>query len=307
MITNPVTTTMSLSPHVRRVGYYLVPTVTLLSRHARLRKQAVAQKLSKGARNRLEWIIWYETGGERNTSLTARHFGIVRKTLYHWLGRFDETHLTTLEETSRAPKHVREREITLQEEECTVALRRAHMRWGKVKLAKVYETVYDTTVSSWKVQYTIKKYNLYPNPARNKKIQAKRTRRKTKKRTKDLKKQPFPEFLIALDTIVLYWNGKQRYVLTAIDTVSKIAFARMYTTKHSRNAKDFIERMVYLLDYDLGTPATTTAVSLRKSIKKPLWLWASVTTGLVRSLPKTTQLTNDSTAPSMESLLPTAI
>jgi transposase InsO family protein len=40
----------------------------------------------------------------------------------------------------------------------------------------------------------------------------------------------------------------RRYILTAIDTVSKIAFARMYTTKSSRSAADFLRRVFYLLD-----------------------------------------------------------
>ncbi|MCG2719486.1 MAG: hypothetical protein L6266_01955, partial [Nanoarchaeota archaeon] len=41
---------------------------------------------------------------------------------------------------------------------------------------------------------------------------------------------------------------KKRYILTGIDCHSKIAFARMYTTKNSKNAKDFLLRMNYLLD-----------------------------------------------------------
>lgn len=56
---------------------------------------------------------------------------------------------------------------------------------------------------------------------------------------------------MALDTIVIHRNGTKRYIFTAIDTVSKIAFAHMYTTKSSRNASDFIRRVAYLLDYEL--------------------------------------------------------
>lgn len=62
----------------------------------------------------------------------------------------------------------------------------------------------------------------------------------------ELQKQPFSGYLIALDTIVLYLNGTKRYILTAIDTVSKIAFARMYTSKNSANAADFLRRFFYL-------------------------------------------------------------
>ena len=125
------------------------------------------------------------------------------------------------------------------------------MQWGKMKIQRLYKNTYGTTISSWKVQYTIERYKLYPQPKKNKQTQAKKRRNKEKKRTIKLKKKPHPGFLIALDTIVIHWRGKKRYILTAIDEVSKIAFARMYSTKHSRNAADFIQRVAYLLDYEL--------------------------------------------------------
>lgn len=270
MLTNLITRTMALAPHVRKEGCYLVPKITLMSRHTRWRKQAQLLKLSKGARHRLEWFIWYETKGKKNASLTARHFGIARKTFHTWHKRFNEKNLRTLEEKSRAPKHVREREITPLEESRVASLRRAHMHWGKMKLAVLYKRTYGTTLSSWKVQYTIKKYRLYPNPKKNTQTQAKRKRRATKKRTKDLQKKPFPGFLIALDTIVLYWRGKKRYILTAIDEVSKIAFARMYTTKHARNAADFIERVAYLLDYELWNTCHDNGSEFEKEFQEAI-------------------------------------
>src|SRR6185295_4540297 len=49
-----------------------------------------------------------------------------------------------------------------------------------------------------------------------------------------------------LDTIVKYWQGSKRYVFTAIDRYAKLAFARMYTTKSSANAADFLKRLQLL-------------------------------------------------------------
>lgn len=117
-----------------------------------------------------------------------------------------------------------------------------------MKLAIIYERTYGVPISSWKIQCTIQQYRLYFHPKKNMQLQAKRKRNQTKKRITELKKQPFPGYLIALDTMVIYWGTSKRYILTAIDTVSKMAFARMYTTKSSRNAADFLQRMVYLLD-----------------------------------------------------------
>jgi len=212
------------------------------------RKQAKILKLSKTACNRLEWFIYYETTAEKNISLTCRHFGIARKTFYKWDKRFDRKNLRTLEDEFCAPKKTRQKEITPQEEERIVKLRKKHIRWGKMKIRKLYIEEYGEEISSWKIQYTIQKYKLYYNPQKNEKLKNKRKKSQQKKRITELKKKPFSGFLIALDTKIIYWKGLKRYILTGIDTVSKIAFARMYTTKSSKNAADFLQRMFYLLD-----------------------------------------------------------
>jgi transposase InsO family protein len=212
------------------------------------RKVAKTLKLSKQACNRLEWIIYYHFTSKKNASLTSRHFGISRKLFYAWLNRFDESNLRTLENLSRAPKRTREKEITSSEEARVIQLRKAHIRWGKMKLERLYLNIYGEKISSWKIQYTVQKYKLYYHPLKNEKLQRKRKRNQGKKRITELKKKPFSGYLVALDTIVIYWNGLKRYILTAIDTVSKIPFARMYTTKSSSNAADFLKRYFYLLD-----------------------------------------------------------
>lgn len=217
-------------------------------KHANWRKQIKLLKLSKEACQRLEWIIYYETKANKNASQTCRHFSIAPKVFYTWKNRFDGKNIRLLESKSKAPIRKRKRAITTEEEQKIVSLRKQHIRWGKMKLARLYKNIYKTPISSWKIQYTTQKYNMYYHPKRNEQIQKKRKRSQAKKRITELKKRPFPGYLIALDTIVIHWHGTKRYILTAIDTVSKIAFARMYTTKSSRNASDFLLRMVYLLD-----------------------------------------------------------
>lgn len=220
-------------------------------RHGHWRKVAKTLKLSPEARKRLEWLICYETRGQGNASKTCRYFGLHPKVFYAWKGRFDPANLRSLEDRSRAPHRKRQRQITPEEESRIIALRKAHIRWGKMKLQRLYRNIYGERISSWKIQYTIRKYRLYHHPARNAKLQAKRRRSQSKKRITELKKRPFPGYLIALDCIIIYWLNTTRYILTAIDTVSKIAFARMYTTKSSRSAADFLKRTFYLLDGSL--------------------------------------------------------
>lgn len=232
----------------RGYNFFISKPLKLLRKHERWRKEAELLKLSKEARKRLEWFIFYENKAELNASYTARHFGISTKTFHKWKNIFDGKNLRLLEDRDRAPKNKRQKEITQTEEQRIINLRKDHIRWGKIKLEKLYKNTYSEEISSWKIQYTIKKYKLYYHPLKNEKLQKKRKRNQKKKRITELQKKQYPGFLICFDVIVIYWNGIKRYIFTAIDSVSKIAFARMYKSKSSYNARDFLLRMHYLLE-----------------------------------------------------------
>jgi transposase InsO family protein len=211
------------------------------------RNRALQRKLSRAASARLEWMIWYERNG-RDASFTARHYGVSPKTFWKWRKRFNEMDLSTLEERSRVPLNRRTRTITQQEEVRIVDLRREHLRWGKEKIALVYRDRWGETVSAWKVQKTIEKYRIYYHPAKNARTQAKRRRATKKKRIAELALKKRTGFLFRIDTVVRYWQGTKRYVLTAVDSTSRLAFAHMYTPHSSRNAADFMHRLHFLVN-----------------------------------------------------------
>jgi transposase InsO family protein len=204
-------------------------------------------KLSKPAMVRLEWMIWHERFGE-NAAKTARHYGISPKTFWKWKRRFNDRDLSTLEEHSRVPKRRRSRAITAQQEARIIELRRAYLRYGKEKLSRLYATRYGEKISSWKVQKVIEKYRLYYHPAKNARTQAKRRKAQKKKRIAELSLKKRTGFLFRVDTIVRYWHGTKRYILTAVDNTSKIAFAHMYTSHSSRAAADFLCRLHLLVN-----------------------------------------------------------
>ena len=206
-------------------------------------------KLSKNACLRLEWIIYYQTTAKKNASLTCRYFGIrSRKTFYKWYHLFDDSNLRSLEDRDRVPKRRRQREISPCQEQRVVQIRKRYLRWGKEKLAIIYQKTFQEKISKWKIQKTIEKYRLYYHPARTERLRKKRARAQKKKRITELKTKPLLGFTLHLDTIVIYWNGLKRYILTAIDHFTKTAFARMYTTPSSYSAADFLYRLNYLLD-----------------------------------------------------------
>lgn len=226
--------------------------IRLLDKFDRWRKVAVILGLSKAAKLRLEWIIYSSDG--HSVQETCRHYGIPRKTFYKWFNQFSEDNihsLRRLEDKSRAPKHVRQREVTSLEEMRIVTLRKAHIRYGKMKLAKIYKDTYHEEISSWKIQYTIIKYRLYYNPTKTARTTKKRLSGGKKKRITELKTLWFQKkagYIICLDTIVIYWHGLKRYIFTGIDKYGKVAFARMYKNKSSKNGADFLYRLYYLLD-----------------------------------------------------------
>ena len=93
-----------------------------------------APTLSRVASVRLEMLDWHDRHG-RNVSLTARHFGFSRPTLYRWLARYDRHRLESLEDRSSRPHHRRRPTWTLAQLAAVRRVRLAYPRWGKDKLA----------------------------------------------------------------------------------------------------------------------------------------------------------------------------
>ena len=249
--------------------------IKLLDKYERWKKVAKILKISKTATLRLNWIIYYHNG--HTATETAIHYGIARKTFYKWFAEFNENNIYSmkrLEDKSKAPKHVRQREITEKEEGRIVKLRKKYICYGKIKLAKIYQTKYGETISSWKVQKVIENKKLYRNPVKNAKIQRKRKKAVKKIRITELKLNKIPwykkkaGYIVCLDTVVIYWMNIKRYIFTAVDKYGKVAFARMYTTKSTVSSKDFLTRLYYLLDGNVPRVGHDNGTEFEKYFKQ---------------------------------------
>jgi len=259
-------------------SYYLKdpcfkPYVSHITTYERWRRVAKILKISKTALLRLEWIIYYYQG--HSASQTSRHFGISRKTFHKWWREFDQDNIYSmyrLEDKSKAPHHVRQRQITLLQETRIIGLRKRYIRYGKIKLAKLYEQEHQEYISSWKVQKTIEKYKLYAYPVKTARISRKRQRAQKKKRITELSKIPWFKkkagYIICLDTIVIYRHKLKRYIFTAIDKYGKFAYARMYKTKSSLSGQDFLYRLYYLLDGKVPRVGHDNGTEFAKYFKK---------------------------------------
>lgn len=226
--------------------YYLANTsLKLKVTSVRLREQARLVHLTREACLRLEWMLWYDEHGT-NAARTARHFGISRKTFHLWHTRYQPSNLRSLESGSHAPHTRRTSTLTALQEERIVALRRAHIRWGKEKIAALYVAEHGETMSPWHVLSVIQKYHLYYHPKHNAMTQARKQRALAKKRIASLTLKKRVGFLFRIDTVVRHFFGMKRYILTAIDSVSRLGFAHMYANHSSQSAADFLERLWYL-------------------------------------------------------------
>ena len=224
--------------------YWRAKKRKLLSHEERLRESAKSLDLSREARQRLEWFLYYESKGKRNAALVCRHFGIGRSLFYKWKDRFDEENLQTLENGIRFPKHRRARVSSALLDGRVIALRKRYPAYGKEKLRVLYEQEYQKRITSWYIQRVIETYHLQ---RRKKPKKSYKKQGQAKKKVTELEKKPFTGFLLHLDSIVLYRNNLKRYIITAIDEHSRIAYARMYTTHASIGATDFFRRLYYLL------------------------------------------------------------
>lgn len=213
----------------------------LLSRYDRWKKQAQLLGLSKNAVRKLEWFIYYYDKAGQNAQLVCRHFGIGRTCFYKWFAVFDPRNLKALEEGSRAPSTRRTIQVTRLEEERIIWLKKHNPEYGKMKIQALYKVHFGEIVSSWKCQRVIEKYSLQRKPSTPSRPFKKQAQ--SKRRTVALHKEARPGFLVAFDTIVLNRNGLTRYVVTGIDTVSKVAWARMYSTHSSVTTRDLFIRL----------------------------------------------------------------
>lgn len=205
--------------------------------------------LSPTAQLKLEWIIFYNTQGKKNAKLTAHTFGISRKTFHKWFKRFEETNLKSLEEYSKAPFRVRSRDISPWEEARIMKLRFAYMKWGKMKLQRLYIREHQEYISSWKIQKVIETRNLYPDKQKSQKARQRRLKQQLRRRINNFEKKDIIHYLWHVDTVLITLaSGGYRYLITAIDEVSKLAYARLYTSHASKYAKDFLLRLEYLTD-----------------------------------------------------------
>lgn len=200
----------------------------------------------------------------------CRHFGTTKSKWYFWFSRFKEDNLRTLESKSTSTISKRQPEYTDLQYERIATLRKQFIRYGKVKILK------NTNYSIQKIKISVNgRYNvfiqvsgLYYHPKKAPRTANKRRKTLNKKRISELKKKPKNGHLVALGSIVRIINGQRRYIITAIDTYSRIAYARMYNSHGSAYTEDFLIRLNYLLDGKIDNILTDNGSEFQKHFER---------------------------------------
>jgi transposase InsO family protein len=179
--------------------------------------------------------------------LCAEAFKISKRTIWRYKKLLKEAQgqIIKLNPKSRKPKTFRKREIPNSIIDKILQLRKEHPRLGKKKVHALIKKEYKDTTPSvatvGRIIYDLKQRGLLPKNERLS-LNGRTGKLSIIKRKKQIKQRKQKgEEVFQVDTIIRHFSGCKLYTLTGIDTKTRIAFAKCYTTHKSIKTKDFID------------------------------------------------------------------
>ena len=220
--------------------------------------------LTEQAKHRIRVFDWWRAHG-KNVSLTARHFGIERRTFQRWLRRFEKAGAVGLNEYSKKPKSPRTPTTSWNTVMRAVQLRNQYPAWSKYKIGTLLKRE-EITVSASTVGRILKRKGLI-NPKASKK------RRKAALRPR----ARFPHGMriheagdmIQIDTkYIMLPGGRKYYQFTAIDVLSKRRVLRVYSSQSSRNGALFLRECLAFFPFRIKAVQTDNGAPFLKEFDK---------------------------------------
>ena len=193
-------------------------------------------------RRRVRVLGFWSEHGEK---ATKDAFGVSRRTLFRWHKalRDQQGKLPSLDPKSTAPKKRRERTYPPGFVDRIIELRRVRHKIGKKKLAillNVSESFAGRTLTDLKRRTLLPAYAHVSVSAKTGRV----IERKCQKRTKI--RRPRGRRVVEIDTVVRFIDGLKRYIVTAVDTETRFAFAAVYKNHSSTSAADFLSKYLSL-------------------------------------------------------------
>ena len=245
----------------RRMTVYgaILPGATTLARSAFL-----AGNLSQRARFKIKVLDWHRAH-QSNVSLTARHFGLSRMTLYRWLKQLRDYGPQGLNERSRRPKRVRTPLTSPKIVFRIVQLRKQYPAWSKYKI-KVLLTREGIQVSASTIGRVLKRRGLI-----DKRISKKRRKASLRPKARFPKGLAIsqPGQLIQIDTKQIRLIGGQKlYQFTAIDVLSKKRVLEIYPSESSRNGAKFLKECLDRFPFPIKAVQTDNGAPFLKEFDR---------------------------------------
>jgi len=197
---------------------------------------AARTNISEKAKQRLKVVDWLKAHNN-NISLTARHFGLDRRTVRRWRNRFNQIGILGLNDRSHKPKNVRKPAIDWKIVAEIVKIRKQYPAWSKYKIKRML-TRENMIVSASTIGRVLKRKGLINNKVAKKRTKAAKNPRK---RFPKGFKIASPGDMVQMDTKhVNLIGGKRIYQFTAIDVLTKRRVLKYYSSLASKNGADFL-------------------------------------------------------------------
>jgi transposase InsO family protein len=204
--------------------------------------------ITEQAKRRAKVLAFWERYGD---GATREAFGVSPRTLFRWQEKLRRSlgKLEGLNAGSTAPKERRKRNLSSLITERIIALRTVHPRLGKEKLhALLQKDGQHLSVSTvGRILVDLKKKGQLPSPV-SLSLQGKTgnlTERVVQRRKK--LRRPKGYRVLQVDTVIRFVDGVKRYILTAVDTEKRTAFAACYTNHGSLSSADFLTKCTVVL------------------------------------------------------------
>jgi len=237
-----------------------------------------AYMITKEAIQRAQILTFFK---EHGLKATEDAFGVKRSTLYLWKKKLREGNgkLESLNNKSKAPKKRNRRRTDYRIEEYIIKQRERYPI-GKAKLAKMIkpycvqlgidspsESTIGRIIKDLKNKGLLHKYDKLSLNGRTGKLHIKKRKKRKKLRRKGYKANK-PGALVQIDTIVFFINGVRRYIITAIDLHTRIAYAKAYKTASSASARDFFKELEQVLPFNVTHIQTDNGSEFEKYFRK---------------------------------------
>lgn len=211
-------------------GHILPGAVSLANWAAR------TSNISEKAKQRLRIADWLKVHNN-NVSLTARHFGLDRKTVRKWRDKLNQIGIFGLNDKSHRPKNVRKPTTNWQTVSEIVRIRKQYPAWSKYKIRKILSRQ-NMVVSASTIGRVLKRKGLIKEKVSKKRSKAARSPRKRFPRGFKIASSGD---MVQIDTkYVNLIGGRRIYQFTAIDVLTKRRVLKYYSSLASRNGADFL-------------------------------------------------------------------